>query len=469
MHGYSYEEFVKLRPLTLIHADHHNKLPKFRNTIKQKQKFHTSVVNTRKDGTILDAELHGIPIDYQGEPHQLIIIHDITERLQTEEAMRRTQKLESLGVLAGGIAHDFNNLLVAMMAQTSLALVKLPSDSPALSHIKKAVKAAENAADLTRQMLAYSGRGQFERKAISLNLLLEENLHLFQVGIPKNVKLISQLTEPLPLIEGDRGQMQQVVMNLIINAAEAIDHYHVRQGQVLVKTGTESLIEDDGRFWQYTGSYLSPGHYVTLEVQDNGCGMDAQTMARMFDPFFTTKFTGRGLGLAAVQGIVRGHRGGLHVVSNVGAGTTFTLFLPAAADQPPDQLVSSKDDSAPPHRGIVLVIDDETAVRDAVSDILALEGIQTITAVDGAEGIAHYQEHQKEIQLIILDLSMPGLSGEETYAELKKIDPDARILISSGYSQNEVSYRFNDQDALGFLQKPYKLTTLIETVYKFLN
>lgn len=223
MHGYSYEEFVGLRPLTFVHPDHHDKFAEFHNTIKQEPNFQTGVVNVRKDGSMLDAEIRCISVDYQGQPHHLVIVHDITERLQTEEAMRRAQKLESLGVLAGGIAHDFNNLLVAMMAQTSLALVKLPPDSPALAHIEKAVKAAEHAADLTRQMLAYSGRGQFERKAINLNTLIEENPHLFQVGIPKNVKLVSQLTKPLPLIEGDQGQMQQVVMNLIINGAEAID------------------------------------------------------------------------------------------------------------------------------------------------------------------------------------------------------------------------------------------------------
>ncbi|MEJ2746849.1 MAG: PAS domain S-box protein, partial [Anaerolineae bacterium] len=185
MHGYLCEEFVTLRPLTLIHTHYHNQFTDFLDAIEAGRKAHTSVVNIRKDGTTLDVEIHGAPIDYQGQPHQLLILHDITERLQTEEAMRRTQKLESLGVLAGGIAHDFNNLLVAMMAQTSLALVKLPPGSEAFPHIDKAVKAAEHAADLTRQMLAYSGRGQFERHTIDLNKLLEENLHLLQTGIPK--------------------------------------------------------------------------------------------------------------------------------------------------------------------------------------------------------------------------------------------------------------------------------------------
>lgn len=420
MHGYLVEEFVGLRPLTFIRPDDHDKFAEFRSKIEQGQKFPTSVVNVRKDGTMLDVEIHGATIEYRGKPHQLVIIHDITERLKTEEAMRRTQKLESLGVLAGGIAHDFNNLLVAIMAQTSLALAKLPLGSEAFPHIDKAVKAAEHAADLTRQMLAYSGRGQFERKAIDLNRLLEENLHLFQVGIPKNVDLVSQFTKPLPLIEGDQGQMQQVVMNLILNAAEAVDSQRERPGWVLVKTGIETLVEDDGRFQQFTGSSLSPGCYVTLEVQDNGCGMDDKTMARIFDPFFTTKFTGRGLGLAAVQGIVRGHRAGLHVASEAGQGTTFTLLFPISPDQPVDQPATDNNGRIPHKEGCVLVIDDETAVRDAVSDILSLEDIKTIIAANGTEGIARYQEHQKDIQLIILDLSMPGLSGEETYAQLKK-------------------------------------------------
>lgn len=468
MHGYTDEEFVELRPLTLIHTDYRHIFTEFLSTIEGGQKSHASIVNVRQDGTVLNVEIHGTSIDYQGQPHQLLIIHDITERVQTEEAMRRTQKLESLGVLAGGIAHDFNNLLVAMMAQTSLALVKLPPGSDAFPHIDKAVKAAEHAADLTRQMLAYSGRGQFEQHSIDLNKLLEENLHLLQAGMPKHVKLVPQLATPLPLIEGDQGQMQQVVMNLIINAAEAIDPQK-EQGQVLVKTGIETLVADDGRFWQYTGSNLTPGHYVTLEVQDNGCGMDDKTMSKIFDPFFTTKFTGRGLGLAAVQGIVRGHRGGLHVASEIGRGTTFTLLFPASADQAVAAPALSDNGLAPKKAGAVLVIDDETAVRDAVADILALEDIKTITATDGAEGVARYREHQEDIRLVILDLSMPGLSGEETFAQLKKINPDARVLISSGYSQNEVSLRFANQEGLGFLQKPYKLAILIETVREFFS
>lgn len=244
---------------------------------------------------------------------------------------------------------------------------------------------------------------------------------------------------------------------------------HERKGQVLVKTSIEILTEEDGRFWHYTGSNLSPGRYVTLEVQDNGSGMDDETMARIFDPFYSTKFTGRGLGLAAVQGIVRGHKAGLHVASEVGKGTTFTLFFPTAADQPAELLTVQNNSLPLSTGGCVLVIDDETAVRDAVLDILSLKGITTLTAVDGTEGIARYHQHEQEIQLVILDLSMPGLSGEETYAELKKINPDVRILISSGYSQNEIAHRFTNEEGPIFLQKPYNLVTLLETVQGLLN
>ncbi|KAA3665042.1 MAG: PAS domain S-box protein, partial [Chloroflexi bacterium] len=362
MHGYTHEAFVGLHATALIHSDYLDEFIECRDSEVNDGKFYANVVTVRQDGIQLDVEMQGTAILYQGKPHQLIIIHDVTERQRTEEALRRAQKLESLGVMAGGIAHDFNNLLVAMLAQTSLALVKLPLESDAFPHIDKAVKAAEHAADLTRQMLAYSGRGQFERKAINLNALLQENLHLFEVGMPKNVQLVSKLTNPLPFIEGDQGQMQQVVMNLIINAAEAIDK---RAGVVTVRTGVQELEGDNGRFWQHTGSPLPSGRYVSMEVCDNGCGMDEDTISKIFDPFFSTKFTGRGLGLAAVLGIVRGHKGGLHVNSVIGEGTTFTIFFPAFAGERAAQEPLPASAATVKSKGLVLVIDDETAVRDA--------------------------------------------------------------------------------------------------------
>jgi signal transduction histidine kinase/CheY-like chemotaxis protein len=396
----------------------------------------------------------------------LTVTRDITERKRTEEAVRQAQKLESLGILAGGVAHDFNNLLVAMLGQASLAQAKLPVESPARSHLEKTVKAAERATDLTRQLLAYSGRGQFEVQPIHLNTLIQENLHLFQVAIPKNVRLRSELAESLPMIEGDIGQMQQVVMNLIINAAEAIGE---RPGTVTVTTGTEAFSAEDNQVWQHTGELLLPGCYVTLTVRDNGSGMDAKTLSSIFDPFFTTKFTGRGLGLAAVLGIVRGHHGGLQVKSREGKGTTFRLFFPALDGENEQANKVEAPPSTDRTEGLILVIDDEAPVREAVTDILDLQNLQAITAEDGATGISLYRERQDEVQLILLDLSMPGLSGEETFTRLREINPELPILLSSGYSQKEVARRFDNQGVTGFLQKPYDVAQLLETVNRYLK
>ena len=391
---------------------------------------------------------------------------DITERLRTEEALRQAQKMESLGVLAGGVAHDFNNLLVAMLGQTSLALSKLSPDSAARPHVEKAVKAATSAADLTRQLLAYSGGGQFERRPIQLNTLIQDNLHLFEVAIPKNVQLRSNLAVALPLIEGDTSQLQQVIMNLIINAGEAIGE---RPGVVTVTTRVQMLHTDDARWMKYTGMSLPPGNYVQVDVADSGGGMSADTLARIFDPFFTTKFTGRGLGLAAVLGIVRGHGGGLQVDSDVGHGTTFRLLLPVSTTSLPLMAGPVTRQEAHMSGRTILVIDDEQPVRAAVTDILEDSGLSVITAEDGEAGVGVYRERQAAIDLVVLDLSMPGQSGEETLRQLRELNPQVRVILSSGYDRAEVAQRFADRVYSGFIQKPYDDLTLISEIKRYLG
>ena len=422
----------------------------------------------RADGSIRWVWVRSHPVlDETGNVISRVgIAVDVTERKHVEEALRRTQKLESLGVLAGGVAHDFNNLLVAMMAQTSLALAKLSPDNPARAHVEKAIHAAEKAAKLTRQMLAYSGRGQFEIQLINLNLLIQDNLHLFEAAVPKYVTLRSRLSTSLPTIEGDPGQMQQVVMNLILNAAEAIGD---RPGEVVVTTTITSVNENDW-LWQYTGEPLAPGRYVTLEVRDNGAGMDESTLAKIFDPFFTTKATGRGLGLAAVLGIVRGHKGGLHVSSESGRGTTFKLLFPAqdnrvASLPAPPPVIQAQ----PAESGLVLVIDDEEPVREAVTDILEMEGISVITAADGTAGIGLFEEKVADIRLVLLDLSMPGLSGIDTLQALQVINPSVPVILSSGYSEVEVVDRLTTKSKAAFLQKPYDQTRLVEVIRQQLS
>jgi nitrogen-specific signal transduction histidine kinase/CheY-like chemotaxis protein len=388
---------------------------------------------------------------------------DITEKVQAQAALNQAQRLESLGLLAGGVAHDFNNLLVAMLSQTSLALAKLPEAHIAKTHIVKAVNAADRAADLTRQMLAYSGRGQFEVKPLDLNKLIQENLHLFRTAVSKNVQITSDLDDDLPLIEADSGQMQQVVMNLILNAAQATA---AQSGVVNVSTNIERLSENQIA-WQYGQKPLPAGNYVTLCVQDTGQGMDEETLAKIFDPFFTTKKTGRGLGLSAVLGIIRGHNGGLRVCSEPGKGTTFQLYFPAVSDSNyiSEQVTTTMKTT--PNNITILIIDDEDPVREAVVDILSMAGMRVLTAVNGQEGIATYKQHMPNIQLVLLDLSMPGLSGAETFRELIKIDPQVKVVLSSGYSKDSLQDQF--EGIVGFMPKPFDMDTLLTQVRESLS
>lgn len=420
------------------------------------------------DGSVKIFDVYKVPLFHaDGRRRGIVVVgRDITEQKQAEELLRQAQKMESLGVLAGGVAHDFNNLLVAMLGQTSLALAKMRTESPARPHVEKAVNAAKRAADLTQKMLAYSGKGHFEVRPLNLNLLIEENLHLFEASIPKNVSLHSELADNLPLVDADAGQMQQVVMNLIINGAEAIED---RPGRLLVVTGVEEVAQANGRFQKFTAAELAPGHYVTLEVHDNGLGMDAETVTKIFDPFFSTKQTGHGLGLAAVSGIVRGHNGGIRVYSEVGQGTTFKLLFPVSQTAVTEAAAPKTIPDTAAAGSLVLVIDDEAPVREAVTDILELEKMQVMAAASGQEGIALYEQHMAEIDLVILDLSMPGLNGEETFHQLRQLAPNVKVILSSGYNQIEATRHFSGKGLAGFLQKPYNADMLLHEVMKTLD
>ena len=411
----------------------------------------------RSDGSPITVLINSSVIDFDGRRALLSINRDITEHKRSEAALRHAQKMESLGVLAGGIAHDFNNLLQAIMGQSALALQKMESAHEAFAHISKAEKAATRAAELTQQLLAYSGRGRLQVRRLQMNDLLQENLHLLEVSIPKSVRLEFVRGADLWDVEADAGQMQQLAMNLIINAGEAVG---ASVGRIAVRTGMVRVKEGDRAWPSKAGDNLQPGSYVVMEVEDNGCGMSSETMEKIFDPFFTTKFTGRGLGLAAVLGIVRGHKGGLQVESVEGAGTTFRVALPGT---PP---VLAGGDSAKPQstgsiQGTVLVIDDEAIVREVVRDILASEGVRILEAPDGRSGVETFLRHRNDIDLVLLDLSMPGISGEETLRLLRKEAPDVRVVLSSGYSETEAMEHLSGSAVAGFLQKPYRGDVLL--------
>ena len=385
---------------------------------------------------------------------------DITERKRAEEALRHAQKLESIGTLAGGIAHDFNNLLNAIMGQSSLALGRLPKESPAGSNIAKALKAAERAADLTRQLLAYSGKGKFLNDDFDLNRLVEENAQLLEVSVPKSTHLRYELDSATLCMRGDVGQVQQVVMNLIINAGEALG---ANPGTITVRTRQVEVTKHDTEFWKYTNNPLSPGMYVSFQVNDTGDGIKPEALARIFDPFFTTKFTGRGLGLAAVLGIIRGHRGGIRIQSERGKGTEFEVVFPMVDASAKAKMQEMKGLPIINGEGkTILVIDDEPSVLELLTDVFTDAKYKVIEALNPIDGIELYREHQHSILMVILDYSMPGMDGKAAFQELLKINHDVKVILCSGYTEEEIKSVFGDTVPQAFIQKPYKPSSLLE-------
>ncbi len=386
---------------------------------------------------------------------------DVTRMRRTESALFEAQRAESLGVVAGGIAHDFNNLLSAMLGQASLARWKLGRDHPARKHIEKNIDAAERASQLTKQMLAYSGRGNFEKTVFDFNKLLKDNADLLQVSIPKQVMLHIQLADTDALhIKADIAQMQQVVMNLILNGAQAMPN---GSGNIWAETRLVNLSGE-----QCFGTrHLPAGQYVCCAVRDDGSGMSDEVKRRIFDPFFTTKENGSGLGLAAVSGIIHGHGGGLRVNSELGVGTSFEFLLPlvkcsnsiSQVDTPAEQLVTS---------GTVLLVDDERIIADAVEDILSLYDVELLYANRGESGIHCYQANRANINVVLLDLTMPGMSGTKVFHKLRSLDPTLPIIISSGYSRDVEAQKIIDAGSADFLPKPYNISDLINALGRYL-
>jgi two-component system, chemotaxis family, CheB/CheR fusion protein len=422
-------------------------------------RFDEFQVRTREDRGI---QVEVIAILYSEGERQAIQLNmrDVSERKKFERELQETQKLESLGLLAGGIAHDFNNLLTGILGNASLALSETSPDQPIRSTLRPIIEAAERAAFLTRQMLAYAGRDQFVTARIDLSDAVREIAALVRTSIPKAVDLRLDLARNLPAIETDPAQVQQIVMNLVINGAEAIDESV--GGAVTVRTAVRAISAHEAAEL-FTPEPASGGTYVVLEVTDTGAGMDDSTKARIFDPFFTTKFTGRGLGLAAVRGIVKRHHGAIVVRSSPGRGTTFRIFLPASeqlsavpAQQAPAQALPAGSD--------VLVIDDEHTIRQIAERVLTRQGVKVLTADNGRSGVQKFREHSREISAVVLDLQMPVMGGEEALALLHEINPNVPVVLSSGFDESEASRRFSVQKPAGFLQKPYTAERLLRAL-----
>jgi PAS domain S-box-containing protein len=461
LYGYTPEEAIGQSVYMLLPQNRLNEEDRLLERMRRGERVeHFETVRLCKDGRQIHVSISISPIrDAQGTIIGVSgIARDVTARVELEEHARKTQKLESLAVLAGGVAHDFNNLLVPIMGNASLAMELLPEQDPARPLMQEIVQASQRASNLTRQLLAYTGKGKFIVELVDLSELARETSVLLRASIARNVELQLDLAVDLPAVEADVTQMQQVVMNLVINAGEAIGE---ENGWVRVRTGLEDIDEPFAGVTFVSGE-ARPGQYVWLEVRDNGCGMDDATKARIFDPFFTTKFTGRGLGLSAVAGIVRSHGGILNVESAPGQGSTLKLWLPATA--------AHKSGGAKPQvqelmgRGTILLVDDEDGVRRLAKAALEQYGYTVMLAEDGYQAVDIFSRTAEQVLVVILDLAMPGMRGEETFRRLKAIRPEVPVLLCSGFGELEAARRFQDGGIAGFLQKPYTVVQLAEKV-----
>jgi len=426
----------------------------------------------RADGSTIPGELNSTALDLEEGRGVLVFVRDLTERRRAEERRRQlerrlqhSQRLESLGVLAGGVAHDFNNLLMGVLGNAGLALKELEADHRARETIERLEKAALRAAELTNQLLAYSGKGSFVKELLQLNATVREMIDLLQSAVSRKVVIRTELEDGMPPVRADAAQLRQVLMNLIMNASEAIGD---RSGVVTIRTG---LLHVDGSYLSetYVGEEVDEGYYTFVEVSDTGEGMDEETRARIFDPFFSTKFAGRGLGLASVLGIARGHGGTVKVYSEPGRGSSFKVLLPAQTDsngsrkEPPPA-----EEPRPQAEGTIMVVDDEESVRTVARLILEKAGYRVITASDGVEAEEIFAE-SGGISLVLLDMTMPHRDGAETYTQLRRVDPDVRVILTSGYSESDATARFAGKGLAGFIQKPYTPGELVGLVRRVLG
>ncbi len=380
--------------------------------------------------------------------------------------LHRAQKYESLRLMAGGVAHQFNNNLHAVLGNLSLVLEELPAESHARIGLIEAEKAAWKAAELSKQMLAFSGHGHVNTTELDVSKFISQLKHLLKSLTSDSVFIGYDLTDDLPFIVADPGQLKQVIFSLVINATEAINK---TSGIISVKTG---LIYCDAEFLSPIryNQFLDEGYYVYIDVIDTGHGMSSSTMQQVFDPFFSTKFIGRGLGLPSSLGLIQAHRGTIKILSTMGKGTSVKVLIPVGKNQSDhiEKLVNSTN-SHTTVTGTILLVEDEDIVSQVTRTMLEKQGYKVLDAVNGFDAVNIYREKSEEIVLVLLDNTMAGMSGEETFKSLKEINPDVLVILSSGYGREEATQKFADGDLAGFIQKPYNLKTLITSLQKVLS
>jgi PAS domain S-box-containing protein len=439
--------------------------------IREKNVFSVEYGFMESDGTYMYIEeCGGCIYDESGKPVRMLgAIKDISdrvfaseERIKLERRLLYAQKMESLGIMAGGIAHDFNNLLLGIMGSIELALMDVTPETPVYKNLKRAMKASHRASDITRQMLAYSGKGHFVMTQAQPSSLLKGMSDILRSTVSRSISIKTDIPDRIPEIMADTGQFQQVIMNLVTNSSEAIGD---KQGEIMITAGEES-ISADYLVHKRLDAELKPGKYVFIDISDNGCGMDDDVKKKLFDPFFSTKQTGRGLGLPAVQGIMRGHGGAVIVESMKDSGTKARIIFPALGET--GQLKARVVTGSPAlpesgeKSGLILVVDDEDVVRDLCMEFVTIAGYQVLGAEDGLKGVEIFRRESDNLACVLLDLSMPRMDGVTAFHEMKKINPDIPVILCSGYSEDNAMRSFAGETPAGFLQKPYKLEVLSE-------
>ncbi len=403
-----------------------------------------------RHGVEYSVELSATQILWEGRPATLNMIRDITHQKQLEFQLLQARKMEAIGTLAGGIAHDFNNLLMSIQGYASIMLLNMPPSDPCYEKLKAIERQVQSGAGLTRQLLGFARGGKYEVQATDLNLVVGETARMFG-RTKKEISLHEKFGEGLWLVEADRTQIEQVLLNLFVNAWQAMP----AGGEIFLET--QNVVLD--KF--YTASLgIAPGRYVKIGVTDTGVGMDESTRRRIFEPFFTTKEMGRGtgLGLASVYGIVQGHGGVINVYSEKGHGTTFMIYLPATDKAPAPE--PKEKETIVPGTETVLVVEDEEVILNVTKDILSALGYCVLTAQGGREAIELYRSRCSDISLVILDMIMPGMSGAETFDQLRAVRPDVKVLLASGYSLNGQAREIMERGCLGFIQKPFSVQEL---------
>jgi len=393
------------------------------------------------------------------------VLRDVSARKKTQEEkqklegqLQQAQKMESIGTLAGGIAHDFNNILMGIQGNASLMLLKIDSEHPNYEKIKNIETYVQNGTTLTKQLLGFARRGKYIVKATDINEIIDKSSSLF-ARTKKEVRVHTNLFKPIWTVEVDRGQLEQVLLNLYVNAWQAMPD----GGDLYLKT--ENVVLDRSYVKPYK---VEPGRYVKITISDTGVGIDKEAQKRIFEPFFTTKEMGRGtgLGLASVYGIIKSHEGYINVYSELNQGTTFTVYLPAsekeAAEDAEIDVVLFKG------TGTILLIDDEKMILEVGCELLKELGFKVLSAMSGQEAIDVFQNNRDKIDMIIMDMIMPGMSGSETFDRLREIKPDVKILLSSGYSVDGQATKILRRGCDGFIQKPFNMNQLAEKIQKIL-